>query len=256
MITEAGEELLIDSIVDGDLSIIFVPNGTGNAVIATSRSLVIPYGNSSNRVLAEVGEIRQNSTFGVYEGWTPNGLVSFNGIYDSDKNTYVSPELTPGANDNVIRFGVNGTIKGYIDATKLYFGVVHADDVVISGNTINNVSNSNDIVIRSTGTGSINVNDILVKDNTITNTTNDALVIESTGIGYVRFSGNKALVIPAGEDADRRVTPELGETRYNTEQSYLEVYDGTNWIAAAGTSSVATEEEIVAETNLWAFILG
>ena len=256
MITEAGVELLIDSIVDGDLSIIFVPNGTGNAVIATSRSLVIPYGNSSNRVLAEVGEIRQNSTFGVYEGWTPNGLVSFNGIYDSDKNTYASPELTPGANDNVIRFGVNGTVKGYIDATKLYFGVVHADDVVISGNTINNISNSNDIVIRSTGTGSISVNDILVKDNTITNTINDALVIESTGIGYVRFSGNKALVIPAGGDADRRVTPELGETRYNTEQSYLEVYDGNNWIAAAGTSAVATEEEIVAETNLWAFILG
>ena len=256
MITEAGDELLIDSIVDGDLSIIFVPNGTGNAIIATSRSLVVPYGNSSNRVLGAVGEIRQNSTFGVYEGWTPNGLVSFNSIYDSDKNTYVSPELTPGLNDNVIRFGVNGTVKGYIDTTKLYFGVVHADDVVISGNTINNISSSNDIVITATGTGSINVNNIFVKDNVISNATDDALIIESTGIGYVQFSGTKALVIPAGDDSQRRVTPELGETRYNTEQQYLEVYDGNNWIAAAGTSSVATEEEIVAETNLWAFILG
>ena len=256
MITEAGDELLIDSIVDGDLSIIFVPNGTGNAVIATSRSLVIPYGNSSNRVLGAVGEIRQNSTFGVYEGWTPNGLVSFNGVYDSDKNTYVSPELVPGANDNIIRFSVNGTVKGSIDATKLYFGVVHADDVVISGNTINNISNANDIVIASTGTGNINVNNVFVKDNAISNATDNALIIESTGIGYVRFSGTKALVIPAGNDSQRRLTPELGETRYNTEQQYLEVYDGNNWIAAAGTSSVATEEEIVAETNLWAFILG
>ena len=256
MITEAGDELLIDSIVDGDLSIIFVPNGTGNAVIATSRSLVLPYGNSSNRVLGAVGEIRQNSTFGVYEGWTPNGLVSFNGVYDSDKNTYVSPELTPGANDNIIRFGVDGTVKGSIDATKLYFGVVHADDVVFSGNTITNRVSSNDLVINSTGTGSINVNNIFVKDNTITNETNNALIIESTGIGYVQFSGTKALVIPAGTDSERRLTPELGETRYNTDQRYLEVYDGTNWIAAAGTSSVATEEEIVAETNLWAFILG
>jgi hypothetical protein len=256
MITEAGEELLIDSIVDGDLSIIFVPNGTGNAVIATSRAIAIPYGNNSNRVLAEVGEIRQNSTLGVYEGWTPNGLVSFNGVYDSDKNTYVSPELTPGANDNIIRFGVNGTVKGSIDSTKLYFGAIHVDNVVISGNTINNLISSNDLIINATGNGSVSVNDILIKDNSITNTADTALVIETAGIGYVQFSGNKALVIPAGVDADRRVTPELGETRYNTERSYLEVYDGTNWIAAAGTSAVATEEEIVAETNLWAFILG
>ena len=239
-----------------DLSVIFEPQGTGNAIIDSTKAIAIAYGNNVDRDLYTVGEIRQNSTTKLYEGWTPDGLVSFNNIYDSDRNTYIIPESSPGANNNTIIFGVAGTVKGSIDATKLFNNTFQIDNVRFSGNTISNAVSTTDISIVTTGTGNVSTNNILFKDNNITNTLDSALILEALDTGYVKFGGTGAVVIPAGDNSQRRITPDLGETRYSTEQQYLEIFDGTNWIPASGASAAATEEEIQAETNLWAMILG
>jgi len=256
LLTEDGDNYLLDIDNLRDLSLIFEPRGTGNAIIDSTKAIAIAYGNNVDRDLYAIGEIRQNSTTKLYEGWTPNGLVSFNNIYDSDRNTYITPELTPGTNDNTIRFGVSGTVKGSIDATKLYSNVFQIDNVVISSNTISNSNNTLDLSIATTGTGSVLTNDIRLKDNTITNTLDSELIFETLGSGYVKFGGTGAVVIPYGDDSQRRIVPDLGETRYSTEQQYIEIFDGTAWIPASGASSAATQEEIQAETNLWALILG
>jgi hypothetical protein len=256
LITEDGDNYLLDLDNLRDLSLIFEPQGSGNAIIDSTKAIAIAYGNNVDRDLYTVGEIRQNSTTKLYEGWTPNGLVSFNNIYDSDRNTYITPELTPGTNDNTIRFGVSGTVKGYIDSTKLYNNTFQVDNVTISGNTISNLNNTLDLSIATTGTGSVSTNSILFKDSTITNTLNSALIFETLGSGYVKFGGTGAVVIPYGDDSQRRVAPDLGETRYSTEQQYIEIFDGAAWIPASGASSAATQDEIQAETNLWALILG
>ena len=256
LITEDGDNYLLDLDNLRDLSLIFEPRGTGNAIIDSTKAIAIAYGNNVDRDLYAIGEIRQNSTTKLYEGWTPNGLVSFNNIYDSDRNTYITPELTPGANDNTIRFGVAGTVKGSIDATKLFNNTFQIDNVTISSNTISNSNNALDLSIVTTGTGTVSTNDILFKDNTITNTLNSALIFETLGSGYVKFGGTGAVVIPYGDNSQRRATPDLGETRYSTQQQYIEIFDGAAWIPASGASSAATQEEIQAETNLWALILG
>ena len=256
LLTEDGDNYLLDIDNLRDLSLIFEPRGTGNAIIDSTKAIAIAYGNNVDRDLYAIGEIRQNSTTKLYEGWTPNGLVSFNNIYDSDRNTYITPELTPGTNDNTIRFGVSGTVKGSIDATKLYSNVFQIDNVVISSNTISNSNNTLDLSIATTGTGSVLTNNIRLKDNTITNTLDSALIFETLGSGYVKFGGTGAVVIPYGDDSQRRIVPDLGETRYSTEQQYIEIFDGAAWIPASGASSAATQEEIQAETNLWALILG
>ena len=256
LITEDGDNYLLDIDNLRDLSLIFEPRGTGNAIIDSTKAIAIAYGNNVDRDLYAIGEIRQNSTTKLYEGWTPNGLVSFNNIYDSDRNTYITPELTPGANDNTIRFGVAGTVKGSIDATKLFNNTFQIDNVTISSNTISNSNNTLDLSIVTTGTGTVSTNDILFKDNTITNTLNSALIFETLGSGYVKFGGTGAVVIPYGDNSQRRATPDLGETRYSTQQQYIEIFDGAAWIPASGASSAATQEEIQAETNLWALILG
>jgi hypothetical protein len=256
LLTEDGDNYLLDIDNLRDLSLIFEPRGTGNAIIDSTKAIAIAYGNNVDRDLYAIGEIRQNSTTKLYEGWTPNGLVSFNNIYDSDRNTYITPELTPGANDNTIRFGVAGTVKGSIDSTKLFNNTFQIDNVRISSNSISNSNNALDLSIVTTGTGTVSTNDILFKDNTITNTLNSALIFETLGSGYVKFGGTGAVVIPYGDDSQRRVTPDLGETRYSTEQQYIEIFDGAAWIPASGASSAATQDEIQAETNLWALILG
>lgn len=53
------------------------------------------------------------------------------------------------------------------------------------------------------------------------------LTLVSTGIGYVRFTDTNAFLVPTGGDAERPTRPELGDTRWNTDRNYLEVFAGT-----------------------------
>ena len=255
LLAEDGDNLLADTIIDTDLSIVLTPNGTGNLVINSNKAFAVAVGNNTNRVLRDIGEIRQNSTNQIYEGRLTTGNARFTNIYDADFNTYVTPELTPGANDNTLRFGINGTVKATISSTELYSNTVHVDNVSISDTTIRNLNSATNLEFIPNGTGVVNVNEVYFKNNTITNTTNGALTLVSTGTGYVRFGGN-AVMFPVGNSTNRGPVYEIGETRYNTELQYLEVYDGTNWVSAGGTSSYATLEEIQAELDLWSLILG
>jgi len=59
------------------------------------------------------------------------------------------------------------------------------------------------------------------------------LTFASTGIGYLRFMGDSAFVMPAGSDAERPVRPELGDTRWNTDQDYLEAFAGAIEVVTA-----------------------
>lgn len=247
---------------DEQKSLILSPNGTGNAVINSSTALILPVGNNTTRTLSNFGEIRANNVTHLFEGFQDSGLVSFKDLYDSDRNTYITSELTPGANDNVIRFGINGTVRATINSTTLSTSLVHVDNVRITGNSISNLVSTNDIDLDVFGTGHVNINDTLLKVNTITNTKNTALVLQSTGIGYVKFAGNKAIVLPTGDSNDRRPLPELGEIRHNTTIGYMEVYCGditkgdNGWIPSTGTSGAATLGMVEDIMDFWTLILG
>ncbi len=237
-------------------SIVLKPTGTGSAVVYSNTYLQVPIGNNTNRVMSAVGEIRQNSTTGLYEGYQTYTNEVFRNVYSSDRKTYITPELTDGANDNTLRFYVNNTVKATIDSTKLFDSVMRVGDFDISTNTIHNRIINADTEIQPTGTGYINANNLLLKDNTITNNTNSALVLQSTGGGWFKFGGTGAVVLPYGDNSQRRLTPELGETRYNTEIGYMEVYNGTTWIPSVGTSGAAPLAEVLEIMDEWALILG
>lgn len=257
LLTEDGDNYLLDTNSAGDLSVRFRPSGTGKMRINSTKALAVAYGNNTNRVLGDVGEIRQNSTTGLYEGYSPNGLVSFNNIYDNDRNTYITPELTPGANDNILRFGINGSVRATISSTILFSNNLNVDNVSITGTTISNLISANDLELSPVGTGYVSINDILFTSNTVAPLSDDPLILESTGTGYFKFTGSGGLVIPVGNSStERPLVPELGEVRYNSTGNYTEVFNGSAWVSASGASSAATEEDIAAETNLWAFVLG
>jgi hypothetical protein len=239
-----------------NLPIKFKPNGLGSTVINSTKSLVLPYANDTNRVLSQRGEIRQNSTTQLYEGYSPNGLVSFNNVYDSARNTYITPELYPGAGDNIIRFVSNNVEKATIDATKLYADSFRAKNVNIIGNAITNNISSNDLTITPNGAGSTIINRIPFKDNTIGNLTNDAFILASTDDGYVKFGGTGAVLFPSGDVASRLANPEIGAYRHNTETGLQEVFDGARWVNVSGSFNNITMEDLESELNFWGVILG
>ena len=237
-------------------SILFTPNGTGNVVVDKTNALTIPYGNNTNRTLTVPGEIRQNSTNNFYEGLTSGGMVSFIGLYDTNKGSYITAELTPGTNDNILRFGINGAVKATINTTAFNIDDVYVDEIRLNANTVSNRIANNDLVFSPNGTGTVNLNDLPFGNNNIINTTNGALTLASTGTGYIKFSGTYGVVIPTGVNADRNLAPELGEVRHNSQLGYMEVFNGTIWIPAVGTLGAAPLSEVLEIMDLWSLILG
>jgi len=102
--------------------------------------------------------------------------------------------------------------------------------------TINKISTiqSNEDIILNPYTGITFIENTKWQNNDITNLLNTPLTVAATGIGYYVFSGNNGMVIPAGPEIDRRASPAVGETRWNTDEQYLECYDGTVWAVSTG----------------------
>ncbi len=169
-------------------------------------------------------------------------------------STYITPELSPGTADNILRFGISGSVKATIDSTKFYSSAWHVGNINIAGSNIQKL-NSTDLFLAP-DSGVTNINSITINDVYFNNLSSGAITLATTGQGYVKFNGVNAVVFPAGDSSGRRLIPELGEVRYNTELEYLEVFDNAAWIPAIGSSGAASLETIEETMNLWAVILG
>ena len=118
---------------------------------------------------------------------------------------------------------------------------------------------SNDDVILNSDTDNINIERIMFNGNDITNLDSTAFTLASTGIGYVRFVSNNAVIIPAGTNAQRPASSEVGDTRWNTDNpvdNYLECFDGTTWEIATGPGGSISTVENYDLANAYILILG
>ena len=218
-------------------NITLTPQGTGSVVISSNQSLVIPIGDNSQRPGTPTnGMIRYNNQLGRYEGYNNGNWLALSGVEDADGNTYITAELTPGANDNTIRFYTDGNLMVTIDNTKLFAERLQTTNLDIQTDTISSISTNSDINLTSTGTGSIRVGNLAIKNNTITNIVSGAITeFAQSSTGYVKISGTSGVVIPTGDDFNRPGNPQTGMMRFNTGQGLVEVYNGTIWQSVAGT---------------------
>lgn len=122
-------------------------------------------------------------------------------------------------------------------------------------NKISGIQSNEDVELLPE-TGIVYIEQTKWQENDITNLLNTPLTFASTGIGYTRFVGDNALLVPAGPSADRRLTPEVGETRWNTDLQYLECYDGNIWLISIGPGDLVSTEEMEEYSNLWSLVLG
>jgi hypothetical protein len=118
---------------------------------------------------------------------------------------------------------------------------------------------SNDDLKLLPDTGNIFIERYKIETDNITNLDATAGILANTGIGYTRFVDTNALLIPAGADADRNASPEVGDTRWNTENpidNYLECFDGTTWNIATGPGGSISSVENYDLANAYILILG
>ena len=177
----------------------------------------------------------------MFEAYSNSNIVSFGGVYSSDRRSSVLAHPT----NDTINFKIAAATVGGLTADGISIHGLDVDDILFNGTTINtNVSNS-DLDLAANGSGKLNLYSTNFYDNKVQNTNAGALSIAQTGYGRTVFNVNSAVAIPFGTVANRKPgATEVGMTRWNTENTILETWDGNTYISAAGSAATISTEEM------------
>ena len=123
-------------------------------------------------------------------------------------------------------------------------------DNILNTATITTVQSNEDTMLVSQS-GDYYVNGTKIETNNIHNTGNDAFSFGSTGIGYLRFMGDSAFKMPAGTNSERPGLPEVGDTRWNTDEQIMECFAGVvESVTVTGTfTGLADAADILSGTT-------
>ena len=87
-----------------------------------------------------------------------------------------------------------------------------------------------------------------------TTTTNEEIIIEPAGTGYVAIDANSGLIIPVGTTGERP-TGQTGMLRFNSSTSQTEIYNGSGWVSV-GANNTITKNDFSGDDSTTAFTLG
>lgn len=216
--------------------------GSGVIEIDSTGSLVLPKGSELNRPgTSETGMIRYNTDDNTFEGYNGTNWIILNkGPIDLDEDTYITAELTPGANDNTIRFYTGGAVVADLTQSRFSANKIIIDDVQLDGNVISTISTDTDLELTPNGTGSVVIDNLAINGSTITNRlSNGVTIFQNIANGYVKIDGTNGFVLPVGDSTNRppSLYSEVGMMRFNTVDSRVEVWDGIQWTGVAGAAS-------------------
>ena len=153
----------------------------------------------------------------------------------------------------------NALQTGPITNTNIVTGSMTIGNITVNDNSITNTLSNDNLQFTVSGTGVINFNNTLsVKAGDITYNQNSPLnfafaadAVTGAKNGYLKFGGTNGFVPPVGTTAQRPLDAEIGELRFNSTLSILEVFANvsnsvtsfdytTNQTVNAGTSTIYT----------------
>ena len=223
----------------GDISL---DPSSQNVVVNSTGAIKLPRGTTAQRPGSPVtGMIRYNTDSNVFEAYDGN-WVQLGGVYDDDRDTYITAENTPGADDDTLRFYAGGSLVADVTANRFDINRLEVDDIAISGNTLETITTNENLNLRANGSGFVSIENFSFNGNTITNTVEGAVTtLKQDGTGYFKVEGSGGFVIPVGNNANRHPSPETGMMRYNSVEDRVEIYDiSNNWVSVAGATGAVT----------------
>jgi hypothetical protein len=237
-------------------NIIFDPNGSGTVEFYADTNITGNLGVTGN--IAVNGNLQSIST--IIVGDTPLDTVTITPDFTQSiiPGTDIAYDLGQQANDSSPRRWAQLHSPTWTDIDNLIpYSITVSNQMTLDGvnNKISAIQSNEDILL-SPDTGIVYIERTKWEGNDITNLNNTPLTFGSTGIGYTRFIGTNAVLIPAGTTAEQRPTPELGETRWNTDLGLLECWDGTQWVVSTGGGEEVTTPIMDDLSNVWSLILG
>jgi hypothetical protein len=239
-------------------NIAFNPNGTGTIELQTNTIIV---GNDpAEPALRVVGNIELDGDLST----NSNIIIGDNPMDVVIIQTDLTQDINPGT-DLAFNLGSVSTrwSQVYIEDWRHIDTIRPNSAFVGSGMFLGGPSNQlraltlNDDFLILPDTGITRIEQLEFDQSIITNLNSTTpITLLSTGIGYVRFAGDNAVVIPSGTIAERPITPEVGDTRWNTELGYLECFDGTVYVLSTGGGDEVTQSIMEDLGNVYTLMLG
>jgi hypothetical protein len=190
---------------------------------------------------------------------TLDGTATANRTWKTGQTDWISPE-----------FGSTYQVKVYIHTSSDAAGATGGDQVFATGsgnddewffdyqsgvlhfigtNLPNGVSFTGKSVYiagaRYSGTFGVGGGDtgaFTFTDNRLqTTSTNEEIIIEPAGTGYVAIDTTSGLIIPVGTTGQRS-SAQTGMIRFNSTDGQVEVYNGSSWQGVGSTNSVTLDE--------------
>lgn len=248
-----------------DKNIIFNPNGSGTIELQATTNIT--------------GDLNVTGDISISGNLSKQGnLILGDDIIDGegnlaendtvDFNVPFSQDLIPGA-DNSYDLGrdeddstsgrwSNAYIPDWTNIETIRPDRSIISDQLLIGETLNKIYaiQSNEDVVINPSTGITFIESLKWENDNISNLLDSAIVLDSTGNGYVKFQSTNGMIIPAGSNLDRPSSPELGDTRWNTDLNYLECFDGSVYVVATGGGIEVTTEIQENLANVYSLILG
>jgi hypothetical protein len=220
-------------------------------IVSTTGAVTVPAGTTAQRTDV-VGDIRFNTADGVFEARGQTSTITFNGVYSSDRRTRVLAHPT----NNTVLFTVNQIPVGSITTTGLTIHGIQVNDISLDTNRITTTVSNSNLELIPDGIGELVIDNLSIKDNFIKNVSTP-IVIANTGFGYSKLGTVGGTVFPSGTEAERPVLPpQTGDTRFNTDDEVLEVWDGSTYIIAAGATATISSAEFNDLVLEYTLILG
>lgn len=239
-----ADDVLLTTTDGGDATTVFNP--IFDTIIDSDDSVIFR---------GTAGDIRFNNDYSIFEGYSTARTNIGGGVFSDDRNTRV----LAGRTDNILYFFANNVLTSTINANGVNSIALEIGDIYLDDNTISTNDSNADLELRANGTGSLEVSNVFFKDNIILNTSpTENLVLTSVNSRHVvKVEGTAGVVLPYGNNTtDRPLTPLVGDTRWNTIDEYLEVWNGSEWQRATGTGPIVTSEIFQEFADIYSLILG
>ena len=225
--------------------------GSGSLRFTGLQDIQLPKGSTAQRPVAE-NSVRYNTDVNEFEVQS-TGNIPLGGIRDGDLDTKVdlsNNEFTFFAQGNNI-----GTINGSGHLTVPKFS--SQDKFTIDGNQITVSTPGEEAALVASGGRKVFLDtsefEMQGSELLVTGTNND-MVFTGTGTKQnriIHFETTQAYKGHAGDEATRDAqTARQGELWWNTTNSTLEVYTGSQWKSATGLQEITVTEAFAQELNL------
>ena len=169
--------------------------------------------------------------------------------------------LDVAGSSNIANISIAGnsiSAEGNLDLSGSNVNLGANSAVILTGGTSGQI-------LSTDGSGSLSwvdsanvdaIGNLTVTDTTISTTNAGSdIVLETTGNGTVNIDTTTALQIAVGNTAQRPATPSTGDLRFNTTETAVEVYNGTGWEIVGQDTTTITSQTFSGDNSTIAFTL-